>query len=123
MPPVVLRHNVIARSARAPAPRDADADPWAACSAVRAPLPPTSTAPHSAPATPTRSSDQRKRTRHGPRRAAFITSLPNSVWERTAAKLCFAAVPGLETEFRDRRSQTEFGNELYAFSCFRSFAF
>jgi hypothetical protein len=43
-------------------------------------------------------------------------SFPNSVWERSFAKLRFASRPGvkfriLETEFRKLRSQTEFGNE------------
>src|SRR5262245_51270105 len=59
----------------------------------------------------------------------LVPSFPNSVWERTTAKLCFAdaretrragaeAVGGAEMlpgppkrSFGDRRSQTEFGNE------------
>src|SRR5262249_20651341 len=39
-------------------------------------------------------------------------SFPNSVWERTGGKLCFPSTPRGETEFRDRRSRTEFGNEM-----------
>jgi len=63
------------------------------------------------------------------------TSFPNSVWERSFAKLCFACprvapnacdwpkpacesldvisgvIHARETEFRRQRSQTEFGNE------------
>src|SRR5262249_11265844 len=36
-------------------------------------------------------------------------SFPNSVRERTSAKLCF--VPTFETEFREAGSQTQFGNQ------------
>src|SRR4051794_40439535 len=63
---------------------------------------------------------------------ASLPSFPNSVWERTFAKLCFAAglkagahgdtkttvqvVASLRAEakqsFAKRRSQTEFGNEV-----------
>src|SRR5262245_59923365 len=40
-----------------------------------------------------------------------LPSFPSSVLERMSAKLCLASGSGLETEFRDVRSQTEFGNE------------
>src|SRR5262249_34832289 len=41
---------------------------------------------------------------------ALLLSFPNSVWERSGAKLCFASWPGRDTEFSTVRSQTEFGN-------------
>src|SRR5579884_3248626 len=35
-------------------------------------------------------------------RFASFSSFPNSVWERTFAKLCFAGLSRRETEFRER---------------------
>jgi hypothetical protein len=49
----------------------------------------------------------------GGRSRSRFFSFPNSVWERTLAKLCFARgrLAGRETEFRRGGSQTEFGNQ------------
>ena len=43
--------------------------------------------------------------------SSLVPSFPSSAWERTSAKLCFASRSGTgrDTEFRGRRSQTEFG--------------
>src|SRR5262245_25462261 len=40
-----------------------------------------------------------------------VASFPSSAWERTVEKLRFESCRGREAELRDRRSQTEFGNE------------
>src|SRR6266487_3624920 len=40
----------------------------------------------------------------------WVSSFPNSVWERKIAKLCLAAAPA-KRSFEKPRSQTEFGNE------------
>src|SRR5262245_66154194 len=61
--------------------------------------------------TPRSAAEQSMNHRKGIAQISRFSSFLNSVWERTAVKLCFASAPGLETEFRVRRSQTEFGNE------------